>query len=207
MESPLSAPTVAGVAAIILAGGASRRMGQPKALLDFDGQSLLSHMVARVRPHCAALAICAGDTDPAGMAGLAGLPALSDGIPGQAGPLAGILAGLDWLHGTGCGWLLSVPVDMPFLPGDLVAGLHAATGAGVEIVTAASGGRSHHTTSLWRGDLAAPLRAYLDAGGRAVGAFTAGRRVRTVAWPGEPVDPFLNLNTPDDLERARRSWT
>lgn len=188
------------IAGLVLAGGAGRRMGGPKALLDLDGQTLLAHVAGRLAPHCTVIAVAAADNP-----GLDALvpTVLADAVDGGAGPLAGILAGLEWLPGTGCDWLLSAPVDSPFLPPDLAGRLLAAAGDAARVVTVASGGRAHHTTALWHGSLAGPMRRYLADGGRAVHRFIAGHPSATVEWPAGSDDPFTNINTPEDLERAR----
>ncbi|MEC9346781.1 MAG: molybdenum cofactor guanylyltransferase MobA [Pseudomonadota bacterium] len=188
------------IAGLVLAGGAGRRMGGPKALLDLGGRTLLAHVTTRLAPQCAMLAVAAGDNPGLDVLVPTVLP---DAVAGGAGPLAGILAGLEWLPATGCDWLLSAPVDGPFLPPDLAGRLLSAAGEAARIVTAASGGRAHHTTALWHASLAVPMRRYLAEGGRAVHRFIAAHPPATVVWPGGRDDPFANINTPEDLERAR----
>ena len=188
------------IAGLILAGGQGRRLGgADKALLPLAGKPLLDHVLARLRPQLGALALSANG-DPARFAAW-GLPVLPDApLPPEApaaGPLGGLLAGLGWAAGQGAEMLLSVPVDTPFVPDDLVARLWPAPAC------AASAGRVHHLVGLWP---VAPARAALHAmlarpGPRAVAGLGAALGCRAVAFAAPP-DPFLNLNTPADLAAA-----
>ncbi len=181
----------------VLAGGAARRMGGgEKTLLTLHGRPLLAHVLARLAPQCAALALNANG-DAARFTGF-GLPVWSDPLPGQPGPLAGVLAALE---ASPLPFVLTVPGDAPFLPADLVVRLHAARG-GAAVVQAASGGRVHPVVALWPVALAPALRAALAAGERAVHRFAAAQAAVAVEWPATPCDPFLNINTPEDLARA-----
>jgi len=130
-----------------------------------------------------------------------GLPLLADAVPGQPGPLAGILAAMDWAAAHGAARVVTVPCDTPFLPADLVARLSAAAPVGAAIA-ATAGGDVHPVVGLWPVSLAPALRARLATGDRRVGAFAAAVGAVTVAFPPGPPDPFLNLNTPDDLAQA-----
>jgi len=185
----------AGTLGCVLAGGAARRMGGgDKTLLPLHGRPLLAHILARLAPQCGALALNANG-DPARFASF-GLPVWPDPLPGL-GPLSGVLAALE---ASPLPFVLTVPGDAPFLPPDLAEGLHGArAAAGVAVAHAASGGRAHPVIALWPRRLAGPLRAALDAGERAVHRFAAAQGVVAVEWPGEP---FLNINTPEDLARA-----
>jgi len=129
---------------------------------------------------------------------------LADSIDGHVGPLAGVLAGMDYAASVGAAWLLSAPGDTPFLPRDLVARLAAArTAAGAEIAVAASRGRSHHAVALWPTTLRDELRrALTEEGERKVSSFIARHANVVVEWPLAPNDPFFNVNSPEDLERA-----
>jgi molybdopterin-guanine dinucleotide biosynthesis protein A len=192
------------VAAVLLAGGLSRRMGGgDKNLRLLGGRPVLAHVIERVRPQVVALALNANG-DPTRFA-VYGLPVVPDSVEGFAGPLAGVLAGLDWATDAApdCRWLLSAPTDAPFLPKDLVRRLLDAAAA-ADVVVAASGGRAHPVAALWAASLRDPLRAALEGGVRKVEDFTRNWRVRTVAFPAEPVDPFFNLNRPEDLNEAER---
>ena len=189
---------------VILAGGLARRMGGgDKCRQVVGGRSILVRTVACVGPQVAALALNAnGD---AGRFADVGLPVLADPVAGHPGPLAGVLAGLIWAAARGAGWLVSVPGDCPFLPGDLVARLHAARGAAM-VAVAASGGRVHPVAGLWPVACRDALAAALAGGERRVGAFVealAGHHAAGVAeWAVGACDPFLNVNTAEDLAWA-----
>jgi molybdenum cofactor guanylyltransferase len=198
------ASDAARVAGVLLAGGLSRRMGGgDKTLKPLGGRPVLAHVIDRVRPQVAALALNANG-DPARFAEY-GLPVVADTVEGFAGPLAGVLAGLDWAARAApeCRWLLSAPTDAPFLPQDLVERLVAAS-ARAEVVVAASGGRSHPVAALWAMSLREALRAALARGIRKVEDFTRDHSLATVEFPTEPVDPFFNLNRLEDLDEAER---
>jgi molybdenum cofactor guanylyltransferase len=124
------------------------------------------------------------------------------------GPLAGILAGLDWAaaHRPDAQWILSAPGDCPFLPRDLVLRLRQAlSDQGAELAVAASQGRSHPVIGLWKVALRDALREALVVERlRKVEAWTRRYRLATVAWPAEPLDPFFNANTVEDLAEAER---
>ena len=195
------------VAGVILAGGRARRMGGgDKMLLAAGGRSLLAHVVARARPHTAALVLSANG-DPARFAAF-GLPVAADGVTGQPGPLAGILAGMDWVRDTRpqIRWLAGFAADTPLLPVDLVPRLASAVAASAaDLGCAASGGRRHHVFGLWPVGLADALRrALVEEDLRQVGAWMARYRVAEVEWSGGAADPFLNVNTPADLESVGR---
>lgn len=194
------------VAGVILAGGQSRRMGRDKALAVLGGRPLIAHVAARLRPQVTALAISANG-EPARFADL-GVPILPDPIVGFPGPLAGVLAGLIWARRSGESLLATVPVDTPFLPHDLVARLTAALGDAEAAVATSQGGADHPTVALWRTDLADDLAAWLAGGGdRAVRAWHSGRRTLNVVFAdGGGDDPFFNINTPADLDRAAERW-
>jgi molybdopterin-guanine dinucleotide biosynthesis protein A len=190
---------------LLLAGGQSRRMGGgDKALRLLGGQTLLDHVIARVGPQVAALVLNANG-DPARFARF-GLPVVADSIADFAGPLAGILAGLDWAaeHRPDCAMVASVATDAPFLPTDLVARLAAGLrAADAELACAASGGQPHPVIGLWPVRLREALRhALVDEGVRKVDVWTGRYRLATVEFPAEPIDPFFNANRPEDLDRA-----
>jgi len=138
------------------------------------------------------------------------LPVLADPLPDHPGPLAGVLAGLEWLrdHAPDATDLVTVPTDTPFLPHDLVERLVAARVQGdAELACAASGGRLHPVIGLWPVRLAAALRTALaEEGLRRVGEFAARFRRVSVAYETDPVDPFANVNTPSELAEAERIW-
>lgn len=191
----------------LLAGGLSKRMGGgDKALSAVGGRPILSRVAERLAPRCATLVLSANG-DPARFAAF-GWPVVADNPPGFFGPLAGILAALDWTAANRpeVAWVASAPTDAPFLPRDLVGRLHAAReGAGARIACAASGGRRHAVFAVWpvslRGDL---RRALVEDGMRKVEAFAARYPLAVAEWPVAPVDPFFNANAPDDLADAER---
>jgi molybdopterin-guanine dinucleotide biosynthesis protein A len=189
---------------LILAGGLGRRMeGIPKPFARIGGVPLIEAAIARVRDQCDALAINLHDATPEAGEAYAGfcLPLLADAIPGHSGPLAGVLAGLDYAAEHGLAHVLSLPCDSPFLPRDLAARLAAAAQAKEDgLACAASGGRSHHVVALWPTRLRDDLRRALTIEGlRKVGEFQQRYDVATVEWDFRARDPFFNINTPDDL--------
>jgi molybdenum cofactor guanylyltransferase len=192
---------------LVLAGGLARRMGGgDKALIRIGGATILERVLERLKPACAGMALNANG-DPARFAGF-GLPVIADSVAGFAGPLAGILAGLDWVkgHAPGIEWLVSVPGDCPFLPRDLVPRLHAArAAAATPLACAQSGAWRHPVVGLWPVALRDDLRHALVAEGlRKIEGWTARHGVALAGWPAEPVDPFFNVNTPDDVAEATR---
>jgi len=195
------------IPAVVLAGGLGRRMGgADKPLRSLAGQPLLARVIARLQPQCGALVLNANG-DPARYAAF-GLPVIADSVGGFPGPLAGVLAGLDWAaaHRPDDALMLSVPADCPFLPRDLVARLQQGRIDGrAEIAVAASGGRSHPVIALWPVALREALRHALVADDvRKVERFAARYGCAMVEWPTTPVDPFFNANTPEDVAEAER---
>jgi molybdenum cofactor guanylyltransferase len=193
------------IAGLLLAGGRSRRMGGgDKALRELGGRTFLARIIERLRQQVAALVLNANG-DPVRFAEY-GLPVVADSVPDFAGPLAGILAGLDWAaaHRPGCTFVASVATDAPFLPLDLVSRLVAALAeARADLACAASGGRAHPVFGLWPVRLKEDLRAAVrDEGVRKVDLWTARHRLVEVPFCDRPVDPFFNANRPEDLERA-----
>lgn len=176
--------------------------GGDKPLLRLGGRSLMDWQIDSLTPQTEALAVSANG-DPARFAHT-GLPVLPDTEPGQLGPLAGILAGLDWANGlTGIKALLTVAGDCPFLPADLAARLAEPLEAGAMAAIAASGGRHHPVIGLWRLELVEGLRRFLvDEGERKAGFWAKRAGAVEVAWPDQPVDPFFNLNRPEDMDSA-----
>jgi len=193
------------IVGLLLAGGQSRRMGGgDKALRLLAGRTLLDHVIDRVGPQVSALALNANG-DPARFARF-GLPVVPDSIADFVGPLAGILAGLDWTAANrpDCPMIVSVATDAPFLPADLVARLREGREeAGADLACAASGGQPHPVIGLWPVRLREELRqAVASEGIRKVDVWTARYRLATVDFPVSPIDPFFNANRPDDLDRA-----
>ncbi len=190
---------------LLLAGGQSRRMGGgDKALRPLAGVALLDRAIARLRPQVDALVLNANG-DPARFADF-GLPVVADSAPDFAGPLAGVLAGLDWAaaNRADCPYVVSVATDAPFLPRELVARLAAALQAAeADLACAASGGRSHPVFGLWPVRLREDLRrAVIAQGVRKVNQWTARHKLVTVSFADAPIDPFFNANRPEDLAAA-----
>jgi molybdopterin-guanine dinucleotide biosynthesis protein A len=191
---------------LVLAGGLARRMGGgDKARITIGGVTILQRVLACITPQCARLVINANG-DPARFADTR-LTVVADSVPNFAGPLAGILAGLDWAaaHAAECEWMASVPGDCPFLPPDLVARLHAARSAvGTPLACARSGEWRHPVVGLWPVALREDLRRALVAEGlRKIEIWTARHGVAVADWAAAPVDPFFNVNTPQDAARAQ----
>ncbi len=201
---------------VILAGGQATRMGGgDKTLLELGGRPILAHVIDRLAPQVAGLALNANG-DPARFARF-DLPVLPDGIPGFAGPLAGVLAGLDWAAARGADRIVTVAGDTPFFPRDLVRRLQeTATGMTHPLVLAAtpadpdmqtksksrSGMIRHPTFGLWPVTLRDDLRDALAGGLRKVVLWTQTHDGREALFD-TPGDPFFNVNTPGDLARAR----
>ena len=187
---------------VILAGGLATRMGGgDKALLDLGGSTLLDQVLERLGPQVPAIALNANG-DAARFAAF-DLPVLPDSIEGFAGPLAGVLAGLDWAAGQRAEAIVTVAADTPFFPRDLVARLVAASeGQEKPLVLAATADGRHPTFGLWPVALRDDLRAALDGGLRKVVQWTDAHGGREALFDG-PDDPFFNVNTPEDLDKAR----
>ncbi|WP_085817462.1 molybdenum cofactor guanylyltransferase MobA [Roseovarius halotolerans] len=201
---------------VILAGGRASRMGGgDKGLLPLGGQTILDHVIERLEPQVAGMALNANG-DPARLSRFA-LPILPDSIAGHPGPLAGVLAGLDWAAGQGAETIVTVAADTPFFPCDLVARLLlAAEGMTHPLALAAtprpegestrsmtrSGLLRHPTFGLWPVALRDDLRAALAGGLRKV-ALWADTHDARLALFDTPGDPFFNVNTPEDLALAQ----
>jgi molybdopterin-guanine dinucleotide biosynthesis protein A len=200
----MPAEKAGGILAVVLAGGLARRMGGgDKPLRLLGGRPLLDHVLERIRPQAAAVILNANG-DPARFSTY-GLPVVPDPLPDYPGPLAGVLAALDWAAAKrpDLATLLSVPGDGPFLPADLVARLEQARqAAGVPMACAASGGWTHPPIALWPVALRGELRAALLAGEKKIDRWTARFGCAAAEWPVTPVDPFFNANAPEDLAAA-----
>jgi molybdopterin-guanine dinucleotide biosynthesis protein A len=178
--------------------------GGDKALRLLGGIPLLDRIIERLRPQVDALVLNANG-DPARFARY-GLPVVADSVSGFVGPLAGVLAGLDWAASLrpDCPYIVSVAADAPFLPIDLVARLVGGLDAAhADLACAASGGRAHPVFGLWPVRLRENLRrAVADEGIRKVDLWTGRHRLATVSFADQPVDPFFNANRPEDFEVA-----
>ncbi|SEO73999.1 molybdopterin-guanine dinucleotide biosynthesis protein A [Methylobacterium sp. ap11] len=203
--APGSVPPTLGV---ILAGGLSRRMGGgDKPLLRLGEKTLLERVAERLGPQCSAGLILNANGDAGRFRAFTGF-VVADSVPDAPGPLAGVLAALDFCasHHPDVTYVASVAGDTPFLPHDLVARLHAARARdGVAMAVAASGGQLHFVNGLWAVSLRHDLRtALVERGLRRVGMWIARHNASEAAWETDPVDPFLNLNTPEDVFAAER---
>ena len=181
------------MAGLVLAGGRALRLGGvDKCLLPLGAATVLDEVLSRLRPQVAALAISANG-DPARFAGFA-LPVLRDDLAGR-GPLGGVLRGLEWAAAEGFEALLTVPGDTPFVPRDLLERLGAAPAWAVNAAAV------HPLVAIWPVSVRGALGGFLEGSGR-VRAFGQAIGMRDVVFEDDP-DPFLNINTPDDLARAR----
>jgi molybdopterin-guanine dinucleotide biosynthesis protein A len=192
---------------LVLAGGLARRMGGgDKALIKIGRETILERALARLKPQTTGVVLNANG-DPARFASC-GLPVVADSVPDFAGPLAGILAGLDWVaaHKPSVEWVVSVPGDCPFLPRDLVAKLHAARiTSGKLLACAHSGDWRHPVVALWHVALREDLRRAITIEDlRKIEVWTARHGVALADWPTEPIDPFFNVNTPEDVDMATK---
>jgi molybdenum cofactor guanylyltransferase len=192
---------------VLLAGGLARRMGGgDKPMREIAGRTILDRVIARLAPQCDGLIINANG-DPARFASF-GLPVIADSVADFPGPLAGILAALDWAAANRpeVSLVLSAAADCPFLPRDLVARLLAAlTEQNAQLAVAASDGQSHPVIGLWSVALRDELRHSLVVEDiRKIDRWTARYRLATVTWPTTPLDPFFNANTVEDIAEADR---
>lgn len=196
------------IAGVILAGGLSSRMGGgDKALLALHGRPILGHVIDRFAPQVGPLALNANG-DPARFAGF-GLPVLPDSVEGFVGPLAGVLAGMDWAHERGVEFLATAAADTPFFPTDCVLALRAAMVAAEAPLAMAmtprpGGGLDRHPTfGLWSVALREDLRSALQGGLRKVVAWTEPLGCARAIFHDRGPDPFFNVNTPQDLAQAQ----
>jgi molybdenum cofactor guanylyltransferase len=192
---------------LVLAGGLARRMGGgDKARIRIGGRTILDRALACLSAQCERVIINANG-DPVRFADT-NRPIVADSVPDFAGPLAGILAGLDWAtaHAPHIEWLASAPGDCPFLPENLVARLHEArVAAGTPLVCARSGEWRHPVVALWNVALRDDLRhALVEEHLHKIEIWTARHGVAIADWPTEPIDPFFNVNTPEDAARAEK---
>jgi molybdopterin-guanine dinucleotide biosynthesis protein A len=190
---------------VILAGGKATRMGGgDKGLRMVAGQRLIDHVITRLSAQCASLAINANG-DPARWAEF-GLPILPDSLPDHPGPLAGVLAGLDWAATLGAPAIITAAADTPFFPPDLTARLQANAGPSGLCLAASPDetGRMQRqpTFGLWPVALRDDLRAALQGGLRKIVIWTQSHNAGLATFPSQPFDPFFNINTPEDITAA-----
>src|SRR6185295_7898484 len=195
------------VAGVVLAGGRSSRMGgQDKCLAPLAGRPVVAHVIARLEPQVATLALNA-NAEPSRFAGF-GLPIIADRIAGHAGPLAGLHAALVWAKACGANLVVTVACDTPFLPDDLVGRFLAALEeTGRECCVARSGQGVHPVIGLWPIAIAGTLEAALVEGQRKASAWAEQQGAVEVFFPptqlgGGSIDPFFNINRPEDLAEA-----
>jgi molybdopterin-guanine dinucleotide biosynthesis protein A len=194
------------IGGVLLAGGQSQRMGGgDKSLRLLAGKPILAHVIERARPQVDALVLNAnGDAQRFARFGV---PVVPDSVAGFAGPLAGVLAGLDWAAANlpEAELLASFATDAPFLPRDLVRRLAVALEeGGFDLACAQSNGQNHPVFGLWPVSLRDDLRKALEGGLRKVDLWTARFKLVEVEFLAEPVDPFFNANRPEDLAEAER---
>jgi molybdopterin-guanine dinucleotide biosynthesis protein A len=198
MQSPASPKTAIGV---ILAGGEGRRLGGiAKAAVSLHGVTLLERVRAQLAPQVKSLLLSiAPRFMNAAWVDASGLPSVLDPFP-DAGPLGGIAGALVWAraYAPEAAAIVSVPVDVPFVPSDLVTRLLREDGLAV----AQSGEQMHHAIAAWPLAVADDLLTAVGRGERAIHRWQARHPVRVVTWPTEPFDPFLNINTPEDVRAA-----
>lgn len=187
------------LAGIILAGGLARRMGGgDKPLREVAGTSLLQRVIDRLLPQVQCLALSA-NAPPDRFASF-GLPVIADVVPGHQGPLAGILSGLYWAKAQGLDYCLSAAGDTPLLPRDLAHGLWRHSQDGSRAAIAISGERQHPVFGLWPVRLIEAMERALSTQQRGVWRFAQAQGAGLASWPSLPIDPFFNVNTPEDIE-------
>ena len=196
-----------GVVGVVLAGGLARRMGGgDKGLISLRGRPILDHVIERLAPQVDRIVINANG-DPGRLASY-GFPIVADPIEGFAGPLAGVLAGMEWAarECPGADWIVTAATDTPFFPRDLVRRFREAIAEqGADLACAASGGRRHPVFGLWPVALSGDLSRAMEADGvRKVDLWTARHRLAVAEFADQPYDPFFNVNRPEDVAEAER---
>jgi molybdopterin-guanine dinucleotide biosynthesis protein A len=193
---------------VVLAGGLARRMGGgDKGLVTLHGRPILDHVLERLSPQVDRMIINANG-DPGRLAAY-DVPIVADAVEGFAGPLAGVLAGMQWAAQDDAEWVVTAATDTPFFPRDLVDRFRQAVAdKGADMACAASGGRHHPVFGLWpvalRDDLS---RAMTADGVRKVDLWTARHRLAVAEFADQPYDPFFNVNRPEDVAEAERMVT
>lgn len=199
-----------GIVGLILAGGLSRRMGgEAKSLMPLAGRPMVAHVIDRIRPYVDDCVLNV-NSNAAAFAPF-GLPLVADSFGDYAGPLAGLLSGMRWAveHRPDARWIVTAPCDTPFLPEDYVSALAEEAADGGTIVIAASSERDHFASGLWPIALADELAAFLASGERRIQGWIGRNPNRVVTFPliddgRGGIDPFFNVNTPEDLAMAER---
>lgn len=192
------------IAAVVLAGGKSLRMnGRNKITLPFANNTLLGHTIAKLQSQVGYVVL--NCNEPSAVPSDIKLPIVPDQHNGTAGPLDGLVSTMAWLKSLASGhrWLLSAPVDCPFLPPDFLLKLKK----GIEekhanIAFATSANNKHYACSLWSLELAEEGRKYLNSGQRAIKHFISQQDYLEIEFPLKDTDPFFNINTPKDYENA-----
>lgn len=207
MNPPIAGKLPFPVLGVLLAGGQSSRMGGgDKTLRMLGGKPILERVVDRARGQTTELILNANG-DPARFSGLK-LPVVADVVEGFAGPLAGILTALEWCRRERprIEWVASFATDAPFLPLDLVARLaHAVAGDAADVACAKSDGRTHPVFAIWPVRVAGDLRrALVEEDMRKIDRWTERYRVAHVEFDCQPVDPFFNINRPENLAEAEQ---
>lgn len=198
-------PPEPNICGLLLAGGQSRRMGGgDKCLMELGGQTLLRRLIATAAPQVGPLVLNT-NSDPALFRDY-GLPIAPDVVDGYAGPLAGVLTGLEWAAANApyCDWVASFASDAPFAPTDLVSRMRTAIEReDSDMACASSAGRDHPVFALWPVRLAAELRAaVVTEGVRKVDTWTARYTLARAEFGTAGGDPFFNINRPEDLAAA-----
>ena len=191
------------VTGCILAGGRSSRFGADKALVTWHGKALLTHAVERLRPQVDEIVINTNSGAPEYRA--QGLVLVPDQTNSFDGPLAGVLAGMEWAGKNGASHLATVAVDTPLFPENLVAVLEQR--AGKKIIAAESAAGLHPTFALWPVSAGPALASWLASGqSRKMTDFLKSQAFETAIFASAgPLDPFFNINTPEDLALLSRS--
>ena len=184
---------------VILAGGSGARIGGNKPHRLLAGASLLDQAIAKAASYSSPVAVSVGGGE---ISSVGNIPQLLDDEHMQ-GPIAGLAAALKFASSIDASQVMMMPCDTPFLPDDMCQRLTDSIGT-YGVAVAQYGGRLHPACSLWRADAASFLPGYLARGRRSLTGFAETARLVAVDWPEEPVDPFLNINTPEELMRAEQ---
>ena len=195
------------VIGVILAGGQSRRFGGgDKFLKKLNGNLIIDHVINRLQSQTDELII--NSNSSANLFREQGLAVVPDTIKGFAGPLAGILTGMEWVlqNRSNCEWIATFPSDAPFIPLNCVKEMQTCAKAEKsDIVCTSSGQRTHPVCGLWNVKLAPILRkGMINEGIRKIDLWTSRHQLSIIKFPDHPYDPFFNINRRDDLEQAEK---